>query len=380
MNRTIAISSLVLVLSAIPGPVIAQSSFPAPGFQTSGLAYDEIFVYVAELSGPRLVFTLDPATGDVLGSFQSPSPTGLDGRGNPSDMVADGSGFLFVTDIGVQGAGIVYEIDSAGTTIVNSLPLPFRGGAIAFDGAKLYVADFDSDQILVMDPSGTPLDTLAIGLRPAGMVFDPAANLLWVISQFDTLISQVTLDGRKIRSCLGPRQPGPQGLGAITKVGSKLYIGEAGHPDSPEVPGTIFIVDPSTLDCSPPLAFPVEIDVAPGNPMNVVNPRSRGMIRVAILSGPSFDATTVNPETVRFGVTGSEAPVEQVHLMDVNGDGIVDMRLGFRQHNTGIVCGSESVVLLGGTAVGRAFEGSDFITTVGCVSVAGSRWTGLNVY
>ena len=254
-------------------PGYTQTTIPAPGFQPSGLAYDGTFLYVSELSGFRTIYKLDPTTGAVLDSFLAPSPAGFDGNGNPNDLVADGAGRLFVSDIGNFGAGIVYEIDDTGTTIFNSFSLPFRGGAIAFDGTNLYIGDFDSSQVRVTDRFGGFIGTFDSGLRPAGMVFDPAIGHLWVISEFDEKVSEITTNGDLIRSCDGPRDPGVQGLGGVTKVGSKLYIADVSDPDPftpPDIPGTIFIVDPGTLTCNPPITVPfaafnakVEIELGP---------------------------------------------------------------------------------------------------------------------
>lgn len=230
----------------------AQTTIPAPGFQPSGLAYDGTFLYVSELSGFRTIYKLNPTTGAVLGSFLAPSPAGFDGNGNPNDLVADGAGRLFVSDIG----NIVYEIDATGTTKFNSFSLPFRGGAIAFDGTNLYIGDFDSSQVRVTDRFGNFIRTFDSGLRPAGMVFDPATGHLWVISELDMKVSEITTNGELIRSCDGPRDPGVQGLGGVTRVGSKLYIAEVSDPApfaSPDIPGTIFIVNPGTLTCNPPI-------------------------------------------------------------------------------------------------------------------------------
>lgn len=78
-------------------------------------------------------------------------------------------------DIHTPGSGSVYEIDVAGTSIYNSFALPFRGGAIAFDGTNLYIGefdigDFDSEQIRVTTRSGTEVRTFSSGLRlhPSG--------------------------------------------------------------------------------------------------------------------------------------------------------------------------------------------------------------------
>ena len=251
-----------------------------PGFQPSGLAYDGTFLYVSELSGLRRIDKLDSQAGALRGSFLAPSPTGLDGRGNPNGLAYDGAGHLFVSDIGAFGAGIVYEIDTAGTRILNSFTVPFRGGAIAFDGTNLYIADLDGGTVLVSDRFGTPIRTFDSRLRPADMVFDPATGHLWVISEFDTKISEITTDGRLIRSCEGPRQPGIQGLGGVTLVGSKLYVAEVSDPDPfnpPEVPGTIHIVDPNALVChlvadtSPPvLTVPTAVTADATSPQGAV--------------------------------------------------------------------------------------------------------------
>ncbi len=170
-------------------------------------------------------------------------------------MVFDGAGRLLVSNIGTVGAGAVFEIDIAGTTVLNSFSLPFRGGAIAFDGTNIYIGNDDGQEILVTDRSGTPVRTFSSGLRPAGMVFDPTTGHLWVISIFDKKISEITTQGDLIRQCDGPRESGSQGLGGVTLVGSELYIVEVSDPDPfnpPNIPGTIFIVDPRTLTCDPP--------------------------------------------------------------------------------------------------------------------------------
>jgi hypothetical protein len=115
-------------------------------------------------------------------------------------------------------------------------------------------------------------------------------------------------------------------------------------------------------------AVPIEvaIDIKPGAPPNSINPRSRGVIPVAILTNDTFDAITVDPSTVRFGATGTEAAPEHFALQDVNGDGKADMILQFKTQETGIVCGNTSASLTGKTVGGQAINGSDSIRTVGC--------------
>jgi Protein of unknown function (DUF3344) len=110
----------------------------------------------------------------------------------------------------------------------------------------------------------------------------------------------------------------------------------------------------------------IQIDIKPGSFPNSINPRSEGRTPVAILRTDSFDATTVDPATVLFGRTGTEAAPVDSALEDVDGDGDTDMILHFNTKDTGIVCGDTSASLTGETLSGQPIEGSDSIKTVGC--------------
>jgi YVTN family beta-propeller protein len=110
----------------------------------------------------------------------------------------------------------------------------------------------------------------------------------------------------------------------------------------------------------------VAIDIKPGSFPNSINPKSKGVIPVAILTTASFDATTVDLNSVRFGRTGAEAAPVQSGLEDVDGDGDTDMILHFNTQETGIQCGDTSASLTGETFGGEQIEGTDSIQTVGC--------------
>ena len=110
----------------------------------------------------------------------------------------------------------------------------------------------------------------------------------------------------------------------------------------------------------------VTIDIKPASSGNRINPRSNGKIRVAILTSDSFDATEVDPTTVRFGRTGTEAAPVHFDLKDVDRDGNTDIVLRFMTRQTGIACGDTSASLSGRTFGGQVISGSDSIRTVGC--------------
>ncbi len=77
----------------------------------------------------------------------------------------------------------------------------------------------------------------------------------------------------------------------------------------------------------------VGFDVMPGSAPSPVNLSGNGVIPVAILSSAVFDATAIDPATLRFGDSvDPDAPVETrpngmypVHARDVNGDGLPDL-------------------------------------------------------
>jgi len=106
----------------------------------------------------------------------------------------------------------------------------------------------------------------------------------------------------------------------------------------------------------------VEIDIKPGSDPNSINPDSEGVIPVAILTTPDFDASSVDPETVRFGP--GEAWAVQWDIEDVDSDGDLDMILYFRTQDTGIRAGDTEAEVTGKTVDGRDIHGSDSVRTV----------------
>jgi hypothetical protein len=116
----------------------------------------------------------------------------------------------------------------------------------------------------------------------------------------------------------------------------------------------------------PPPVLDVEIDVKPQGFPNALNPGSRGVVPVAVLTTAQLDATTVDPATARFGPAAAPAAHPGGHLEDVDGDGDVDLLLHFRTQATGILCGDTAATLTAETFGGDAVTGSDSIVTVGC--------------
>ena len=156
---------------------------------------------------------------------------------------------------------------------------------------------------------------------------------------------------------LGPVPPGAHVVG----VQAEGQVGGCNVGQLPDWGGSLRVV-------TSPLVSTVQIDIRPRSPSNKINPRSHGKVPVAILTTDMFDATTVDPTTVRFGRTGTEAVPVRSALKDFDEDGDLDLVLRFRTRATGIHCGDTSALLTGQTFGGQPIEGSDAVSTVGCRS------------
>ena len=115
-----------------------------------------------------------------------------------------------------------------------------------------------------------------------------------------------------------------------------------------------------------PEALEVPIDLKPEDATNAVNPNEQGVVPVAILTSPEFDATTVDPLSAEFGSGAASEVHGKGHIEDVDGDGDLDMLLHFNVQASGILCDDTSVSLVGSTLDGQDIQGSDSVSTIGC--------------
>jgi hypothetical protein len=133
-----------------------------------------------------------------------------------------------------------------------------------------------------------------------------------------------------------------------------------------ELPGRFRPTEDSAFRIIGTFVIPIELDIKPGSDANSINPRSRGFIPVAILTTETFDASTIDPSTLRFGPDGAAVADMGAHFEDVDLDGDADLVAHFRTQETGIACGDTEATLTGETTGGQPIEGSDSINTVGC--------------
>jgi len=115
----------------------------------------------------------------------------------------------------------------------------------------------------------------------------------------------------------------------------------------------------------------VTIDIKPGSDPNSINLKSKGVIPVAILGSVTFDVTTVDVTTLKFGPNLAstahdltDSIVYADHLQDVNVDGFTDLVCHFKTQKLGLVEGSTEATLIGETN-GLPFTGTDLVRIVG---------------
>ncbi|RZN39009.1 MAG: hypothetical protein EFT35_04125 [Methanophagales archaeon ANME-1-THS] len=159
--------------------------------------------------------------------------------------------------------------------------------------------------------------------------------------------------------------------GTYPLSGASVNVSNAAYREGPSVgttgadgnctfqwstPGTwyVYAVHPtygSGIYNYPPVSFrclpevPVFVDIKPGSCPNPLNPKSEGVLPVAVLGTGSFDVTTIDPSTIlltREGIEEGVAPIrwsyedvatpfagELCDCHDLNGDGYTDLSLKF---------------------------------------------------
>lgn len=149
-----------------------------------------------------------------------------------------------------------------------------------------------------------------------------------------------------------------------TQVGDEIDfavgLGDDGTyvADSTALTATVTkLVPPVPIEIKPPASAPVPI-----------NQSSSGVIPVAIISSPTFDATTVDPTTV--ALAGAEVQMigksgkYSCSAQDVNGDGLNDLVCQVSTAQFLIQPGQSNAVLQAKTFGGQPIQGQEAITIV----------------
>jgi len=258
---------------------------------------------------------------------------------NPADQ------FLFVsnqgsTSITTFGVGSTGALTLAHSTVLTGGTNALAGMATDQSGSLLYVASHSTMTDLIYVFSIAADGSLA---QVAGSPFDT--------KQAGGLLSLAAFPAKACAAPpVGPPPPNPP-------------------PPNPPPPVAPPPVPPPTGD---PMA--VKIDIRPSDddrdedfqgPAAVINPKSHGKIRVAILSSATFNAPSqVDMHSLTFGHSGTEQSLAycEMHSHDVNHDRFPDLVCSFYTQKTNFQKG-DTIGILHGVLLGTAtpIQGTDSI-------------------
>lgn len=118
----------------------------------------------------------------------------------------------------------------------------------------------------------------------------------------------------------------------------------------------------------PQVVLSVVIDIKPGSFPNTIQLKSAGVVPVAILSSGMFDATTINPDTVRLAGASvkmvGKSGKSLAHAEDVNGDGLLDLMCDVLTEEILLEPGDSIAVLEASTSDGRKIRGEDSVKVI----------------
>lgn len=161
-------------------------------------------------------------------------------------------------------------------------------------------------------------------------------------------------------------------VGFVLPTTGEYVVGVTNYPrrfvNGGSVVGTTARTGTYTLVISgvSPSVLQVAIDIKPGSDIAAVNPKSRGKVPVALLSGPSFDPAMVDVTSLTFGSTGNESSLDKCHAdgEDRNADGIADIVCQFENQIANFKASDAEGILRGRTSDGRAIEGRGFLKVI----------------
>ena len=351
----------------VASPSTQVNAAPIPGFP-AGLAFTKdgrLYLARRITAATGDVVELDRSTGTVIRTIASiSSPTGL-----ATDPL---SGDLFVSQ--ACGCGAISRISNFASgpgTITVYASVDADGLAFGPDGT-LYAAAGGLGGVVKIagTDSATPgattfiasvpfVDGLAVSANPSTLFLYGNRND-GIITKVDLSTTPPTLTDIVSGGSRGDfATVGSDGCLYATQTDSVIKVTNADGSCLPPPLGPLFTTNPSTLT--------VSIDIKPGSFPNAINLGSKGLTPVAILSTATFDATTVDPATVKLAgafVALKANGQPMASIQDVNGDGVPDLVLQVPTSSLQLTAASTMATLTGQTFGGQNIQGTDSVVIV----------------
>ena len=383
-NR-LSVSAIAAVVIMALGGLLSTNANAAPSFELFG-----------HNNSASAIVKIDTSTG-------APTTVGPTGLASGASGMAT-SRASTVTAIGTFAAGTHYGLLRAGgsdhvvvvdttsgaatSVVTTSRLIGGRGIGFGSDGKTLYVIEGSGLLSTVDLTSGVVTLVANTGRGAASLEWDPVSGTFLTISGgtlysvTEAGVSSAAIGSTGGSACTLTRDPGTgtwftiiggtlQTLNPLTGATSPVSASPTGIGP---VCGTAFA--PARA-----LTFAVDIDIKPNSDPSSFGCKSKGSIPVAVLGSSTFDATTIDADTVLFGVTGAETGevhnkkgTAKRHVEDFNGDGFLDMIFHFDFQSTGFSCGDIQPgeksadligILTGELDDGTAIQGDDILRLTG---------------
>jgi N-acetylneuraminic acid mutarotase len=304
-----------------------KAPMPTARYGLAAAAVDSI-IYAMGGAAPNVflatVEAYDPSTNSWSARAAMPESREVSGAGVVNGVIyaAGGSGTADYSKLEA------YDPKTNSWTTKSPMPSLRMGVAVGQVGGLLYVAG-GFDFLGYLGPGGTDLSFATV------QAYDPTAN-----------------DWEPESPMLTPRA-----YAATAMAEDTLYV-MGGTAVGPGPYGPVYAV---TEAFTPYL--PVTIRVNPAT----INLKSNGKVDAVILSSDTFDATSVNPETVTLAgasvaTEGNGTPMASFD--DVNGDGLLDLVLHFPTQSLKLTNTDTQIVLKGQTFGGQLIKGVATVTIV----------------
>jgi len=280
-----------------------------------------------------------------------------------------------------NGEASIVVVDFEGHASFTWVTDQYAPQGVTFSGAQALNAAEMSDAIPSRSGTGVVFDPSGFGGAITATFSSPVSNAGGYVTGFNPVIFECH---DAADALLGADTlPAPNYAGAGTGIGPNAWLAVSapgiarctfrdafGHADS-------YALDDFTFTpAAAPQALGVALDIRPGANPNAIGRHDRGVLPVALLTTPAFDAADADPATLTLGDgTDPDTPparrpngTPMAALEDADGDGDLDLVLHFRlpelRANGDLTDTSTELTLRGQTRDGTPIRGTDTVRLV----------------